>query len=116
MSISPYVPLLLAVCWMLPAMAVAVWYRLSSPSAHARDRKPMRLSQKEVQAEIRQLDLDATKAGWRSEDWEGPEGNVRSQVRGLSHKVRLSTPYAEATVSVMTGGEKESRRCSLCLN
>lgn len=76
----------------------------------------MRLKQKDICAEIRQLDIDVRKADWRSEDWDGPGGNVRSQVRGLSHEVRLPTPYAETTVSVDAEGLQETRRCSLCLN
>lgn len=117
MPISTFVSVLLAVCWMLPAISIAVWYGIWYRQHDASDREAMLVVRREVRAEILQVDYDAKNADWRSEDWEGPGASVRSQVQGRSHEVAVPTQYAEATVSVHCGeDEEESRSCSLCLN
>ncbi|PSQ95897.1 MAG: hypothetical protein BRD55_09750 [Bacteroidetes bacterium SW_9_63_38] len=116
MSISPLVPLLLTVCWVLPALIAAVLYRVEEASPRtAVSQNDMNTSVKGIRAEVLQLDLEALDQDWRRAGWDGPTARVRSRVVDASHEVMVITPYAETSVSV--GVEEEhSRRCSLCLN
>ncbi len=116
MSISPYVVLLFAVCWMLPAMAIAVWYGIWYHRQEKAKENLVTLTHREIRAEILQIDYDAKAGDWRSENWEGPGADVRSQVDGRSYEVAIRTPYAETSVPVQRGNERELRRCSICLN
>lgn len=116
MSLSPYVPLLLAVCWMLPAMALAVSYGLRHHHDEESETEPMELTIEEVRAEVLQVDYDAQGTNWKRPDWSGPGSDARSQVQGSSHEVLIPTPYANATVSVGTKADPETRRCTLSLN
>lgn len=117
MSVSPFVPLLLAACWVLPAFIIVVVYGVQSQSEAEPDSSSMNTSVKGLRADISRLDYDARTQGWRQEDWGGPEEYVQARVTESSHEVILLASYAEASVSVASEtGEAERRRCSLCLN
>lgn len=118
MSLSPFVPLLLAACWILPVVIIAVVYKMQSKGDGTAVSKDMKTSLKGIRVDIEQLTVDARAQGWRRENWEGPAGYVEARVTESSHEVMLITPYAQASVSVQRGDEdgRERRRCSLCLN
>ena len=117
MSFSPLVPFLLAACWILPAVIIAMTYRAQSATEVESVSESMNTSMKGLRADIAQLDYDARVQGWRQEDWGGPEEYVQARVTESSHEVLLLAPYAEASVSVTSEtAETERRRCSLCLN
>jgi hypothetical protein len=118
MPLSSAATLLLAACWMLPAVLVAGIYAVYSNEASTGENGPeVERSLKGIRAEIQQMDLEAPRQEWRSPDWEGPGARLRAQVQRSSYEVMLLTPYAETTVSVgRPDGDVERRRCSLCLN
>jgi len=119
MPLSSSAALLLAACWVLPALVVGGVYALSA--GQTSDTEPhegeAECAIKGIRAEIQQMDLEAPRQEWRSPDWEGPGARLRAQVQRSSYEVMVLTPYAEATVSVgRPDGDVERRRCSLCLN
>ena len=118
MPLSSSAALLLAACWILPAVVVAGIYAVYSNEASTGENGPeVERSLKGIRAEIQQMDLEAPRQEWRSPDWEGPGARLRAQVQRSSYEVMLLTPYAETTVSVgRPDGDVERRRCSLCLN
>lgn len=116
MSLSPFVPLLLTACWVVPTLIIAVLYRLRNAPADEPSRASMNTAMKGLRADILQIDYSADTQNWRDENWKGPEARVRARVTDASHEVMVITPYAEASVEVGVGTEDERRRCSLCLN
>jgi len=118
MPLSLSTALLLAACWILPAVVVAGIYAVSSGErAHPATDVEMDCSIKGIRAEIQEMDLEAPRQEWRSPDWEGPGARLHAQVQRSSYEVMILTPYADATVSVgRPDGDVERRRCSLCLN
>jgi hypothetical protein len=118
MSLSSAAVLLLAACWILPAVVVAGIYVMSSGERdHPETDVEMDCSIKGIRAEIQKMDLEAPRQEWRSPDWAGPGARLHAQVQRSSYEVMILTPYAEATVSVGRPDEDlERRQCSLCLN
>jgi len=118
MSLSLSAALLLAACWILPAVVVVVIYAVySGESVRTENDAEMDCSIKGIRAEIQQMDLEAPRQDWRSPDWAGPGARLHAQVQRSSYEVMILTPYAEATVSVgRPDQDLERRRCSLCLN
>ncbi len=117
MSFSPLVPFLLAACWVIPAVIIAVVYGTRVATEARSKSKSMNTSVKGLRADIAQLDYDARVQGWREEGWGGPEEYVQARVQESSHEVMLLAPYAEASVSVASEkADVEQRRCSLCMN
>lgn len=118
MPLSSSAALLLAACWVLPAVVVVGVYLLSSgEGTDTATHREIERAVKGIRAEIQKLDLEAPRQEWRSPDWQGPGARLRAQVQRSSHEVMILAPYAEATVSVgRPDGDVERRRCSLCLN
>lgn len=97
-------------------MAITIWYGIWYHRESTDDETLVTVTHREIRAEILQIDYDAKQGDWRSEDWEGPGADVRSQVEDRSYEVAIETPYAETSVRVQTEDEQEMRRCSICLN
>jgi len=116
MSVSPVVPLLLAACWMFPALVVVLFYVFQADEQDASETQTMNTSLKGIRAEVGDLDVQNRKADWRDENWKGPEADVRARVTDPSREIMILTPYAEAIVTVDTEEGGERRRCSLCQN
>ena len=118
MTISPLVPLLLAACWVLPAVIVALVYGVRSVSTPTKSAsREMKKALKGLRAEVGKPEFDARPNAWRRQSWGGPAEYVQAQATESPYEVMLLTPYAEVSVSVdAENGGTEYRRCSLCLN
>jgi len=118
MPLSSAAALLLAACWILPAVVVTgIYAAYSNDTSTAEHGTEVERSLKGIRAEIQQMDLEAPRQEWRSPEWEGPGARLRARVQRSSYEVMLLTPYAEANLSVgRPDGDVERRRCSLCLN
>lgn len=80
-------------------------------------RRLMRRSRDEVEAEIGAAELDVRTRPEQRFSSDGTASEyVDSEVQGTSHRTSVDTPYAEASVMVLTPGGKEKRRCSVYLN
>ena len=116
MSLSPTVPLILAACWILPAIIITVLHQLYNTQS-ADDTERMPTSHQGIRAEVLQVDFQPRREAWREENWGGPGARVREQVTDSSHEVMVLVPFAEANVPVTNeDDDMELRQCSLCLN
>jgi hypothetical protein len=116
MSLSPIVPLLLAACWILPALVIVLFYVVQSEERVESATETMNTSLKGIRADVGDLDFEPQTQDWRNENWEGPGAEVRAQVTDSSREIMILTPYAEASVRVSTNDGTEQRRCSICQN
>ena len=118
MSITPSVLVVLAVCWTLPALLVAIAYKRERSSAE-RTTDEFDL---EVVRHLRLASLDV-EVKKEEKEWSAqtPSGrNSTTAASSVSRSVRhaaVITPYAEVSLTVSDPqGEKCVRRCSMCLN
>lgn len=116
MFVSPTVLVLLASCWLIPAVVAVLAYAYTSREEDSPQPREMKTAIKGIRADIQRLDLRASRQDWRRADWDGPGARIRAQVQNSSYEVMLLTPYAEASVTVGVEDAPERRRCSVCLN
>jgi hypothetical protein len=118
MSITPSVLVVLAVCWTLPALLVAVAYKRERAKAQSTSDE----FELEVVRHLRIASLDVEVKKEEKEWWaQTPaERNATTAASSVSRSVQhaaVITPYAEVSVTVSDPqGEKCVRRCSMCLN
>jgi hypothetical protein len=123
MSLSPFVLVTLAVCWILPTAFIAVWYGLNryrteeAVDAGVPAPREMERTHKSVRAR-----LSAQYGSTSSNQWSVLHAGsysdvVSSETSSAVRELSLSAPYAEATVQVVgEDGTGVQRRCSICMN
>ncbi len=118
MALSPFVLVLLAVCWVLPAVLIAVRYAVArTASGTTPSRIPMEMTTETVR--IRgPISAGAQAVSARDLLRAGSYADVaRTHRRPQEERgITRSVPYAEASVHVLDDGEPARRRCSVCMN
>ena len=122
MSLSPFVLVTLAVCWIVPAVFIAVRYGLDRYRAAAETVDlPAQRDMDHTQKSMR-VELSSRHGATRGNKWgvlhAGSYSDVvESQTSESVREVVLSAPYAEASVRVTdSAGDPVLRRCSICMN
>ncbi len=116
MTFPPSAILILATCLVLPAVAITLAFVLLARSRIRSTLKTMTTTVRGLRADVKDLDLDARRGGWRREHWDGPTVHLETKMMNASHEVMLLSPYAEVSVPVQVEEGTQRRRCSLCLN
>jgi len=119
MSLSPLVLVVLAACWTIPAVLVAIAYRRecadqTTPTTPPTPEVVQHLRIASLDVEIRK---EEEKEWWAQSPAERESTTAPSPVDRSVRHAAVITPYAEVSVSVYDPhGEQCVRRCSMCLN
>lgn len=118
MSVSPLVLKILAACWMLPALIVAVKFALERHrDAHGTSATEMDVALHDVDVRLTSSTVSGSGEAWGDASSQTYVGSANPRVSTSVRHVTVQAPYAEISVPVYDGnGDVCVRRCSLCVN